>query len=158
MIICSSNISIGWFLSISCWIMIVSLIIAFVWSSMRLIHVMLTSSLVTISFHEFESLSILHSRLIFNWFLMFFVIKSDIVRIQIKELSKFVWYISSHLFISTILEPDLDQSLLSSQRESKTNDFWFFKLLTYTILQIKDAYLSKRVVMSPTFCQCYLPS
>ena len=133
MIIRSSNVSITRLLSISSRrIMIVAMIIAFVWWSMSLIYLWLTRSFVNIliSLHEFESFCILHSRLILNWFLVLLVIERDIVRIKIQELSQFVWDICSHLFISTVLKPDLNQSFLSSQWEPKPNDFWFFKLFT----------------------------
>lgn len=48
-------------------------------------------------------------------FLVLFVVKSDVARVEFQKMSELIRDIGSHLVVATVLEPDLQKSLLVAQ-------------------------------------------
>jgi hypothetical protein len=82
--------------------------------SIRLVFILIS----VITFHEFESFSILHSWLIlkrkcyqrylyFDWFVVLFIVECDIIWVKAENLSEFVRDISSYFLIFSIFQPNL---------------------------------------------------
>ena len=61
---------------------------------------------------------------------MLFEVQSNLAGVEIQEVSHLVRNVGPHALIATVLEPDLDQSLLSPQRDARSNHVWLLKLFT----------------------------
>jgi hypothetical protein len=67
-----------------------------------------------------------------------FVVKGHTGGVKIEEVPDFVGDVGSHLLVSAVLQPDLEQSLLSSQGQGKSQNIGLFKLLSYTNLKMNQ--------------------
>ena len=94
-----------------------------------LVVVLLLLVIVT-ALHELEAFSVLHSRLILNRLLVFLVVESYVVRVEVEDLSELVGHTSPYLLVPAVFEPNLDKSLLCPQRQTDADDLRFLKLLT----------------------------